>query len=497
MKGAEGLGVETKGDLSLFLAGVACAAPDAPAKVVPRPHFDDLLGELGIDASEGSVTWIASHFAVPDALTPEAEEQTILANLHDKLCDGAAAVGISTKEELCAFLMDSGVRKAARWTRASSATSPRRWPTPSPRAAAGTRARPWTRSSSGRPSRPSTGRSRTTTGAALVGQVYTNDDGSVDAVHLLHDLRLWPGVEESEHWNALAEDLRAKLCEGAAAAGIKTKEALCALFADDEGHPKKMRVDEFVEVCRESLGVDVAAPDDDEDVDDGDDPGQGELVAFVRCFAAEDGATPTVQGGAEAGEADAQPVVDLEKLLQHLELFDHDAADGGGDDDDDDDADTVDAADASAADFSVAEIPHLRERVRYETFDSPIGRAAGSDMSFVPHPDFFVDERTYVSSQVVTGRPVEVPPTAFHRAGPRSTVCFGPGEARAAIVTCGGVCPGLNTDGYAGFKDLAKSGVRLDDAFVEGIHARGGTVLRSSRGRHETPAICDALEARA
>ena len=172
---------------------------------------------------------------------------------------------------------------------------------------------------------------------------------------------------------------------------------------------------------------------------------------------------------------------------------------------------------ASAADFSVAEIPHLRERVAYETFDSPIGRAAGSDMSFVPHPDFFVDERTYVSSQVVTGRPVEVPPTAFHRAGPRSTVCFGPGEARAAIVTCGGVCPGLNTvvrelylclsrqygvdsvlgvqDGYAGFKDLAKSGVRLDDAFVEGIHARGGTVLRSSRGGHETSAICDALEA--
>ena len=48
----------------------------------------------------------------------------------------------------------------------------------------------------------------------------------------------------------------------------------------------------------------------------------------------------------EAGEADAQPVVDLEKLLQHLELFDHDAADDGGDDDDDD-ADTVDAADVN------------------------------------------------------------------------------------------------------------------------------------------------------
>ena len=82
---------------------------------------------------------------------------------------------------------------------------------------------------------------------ALVDQMYTNDDGSIDAVHLLHDLRLWPGVEESEHWNALAEDLRSKLCEGAASVGIKTKEALCALFADAEGHPKKMTVDHFLQ----------------------------------------------------------------------------------------------------------------------------------------------------------------------------------------------------------------------------------------------------------
>jgi hypothetical protein len=31
--------------------------------------------------------------------------------------------------------------------------------------------------------------------------------------------------------------------------------------------------------------------------------------------------------------------------------------------------------------------------------------------------------------------------TAFHRAGPRSEIHFEPSEVRAAIVTCGGLCP--------------------------------------------------------
>jgi hypothetical protein len=34
---------------------------------------------------------------------------------------------------------------------------------------------------------------------------------------------------------------------------------------------------------------------------------------------------------------------------------------------------------------------------------------------------------------------------AFVRAGPRSTTHFDPTRVRAAIVTCGGLCPGLNS----------------------------------------------------
>jgi 6-phosphofructokinase 1 len=33
----------------------------------------------------------------------------------------------------------------------------------------------------------------------------------------------------------------------------------------------------------------------------------------------------------------------------------------------------------------------------------------------------------------------------FRHARPRQRVYFQPGEVRAAIITCGGLCPGLNT----------------------------------------------------
>ena len=37
-----------------------------------------------------------------------------------------------------------------------------------------------------------------------------------------------------------------------------------------------------------------------------------------------------------------------------------------------------------------------------------------------------------------------VDPAAFELAGPRERIYFNPGELRCGIVTCGGLCPGLN-----------------------------------------------------
>lgn len=103
---------------------------------------------------------------------------------------------------------------------------------------------------------------------------------------------------------------------------------------------------------------------------------------------------------------------------------------------------------------------------------------------------------------------------AFILAGPRAEIAFDPTKCKAAIVTCGGLCPGLNTvirevvmclrrqygvletlgvpSGYRGFLD-ANSWISLDEDSVKNLHNLGGSVLGSSRGGHDTMAIVDSL----
>lgn len=103
---------------------------------------------------------------------------------------------------------------------------------------------------------------------------------------------------------------------------------------------------------------------------------------------------------------------------------------------------------------------------------------------------------------------------AFILAGPRKEIAFDPKECKAAIVTCGGLCPGLNTvirevvmclrrqygvtetlgvpAGYRGFKDPSTWRV-LDEKAVANLHNVGGSTLGSSRGGHSTEAIVDSL----
>ncbi|XP_039038188.1 ATP-dependent 6-phosphofructokinase 3-like isoform X2 [Hibiscus syriacus] len=104
----------------------------------------------------------------------------------------------------------------------------------------------------------------------------------------------------------------------------------------------------------------------------------------------------------------------------------------------------------------------------------------------------------------------------FRRAGPRQRVYFESDEVHACIVTCGGLCPGLNTvireivcglyhmygvkkvsgidGGYRGF--YAKNTVHLDPKAVNNIHKRGGTILGTSRGGHDTSKIVDSIQDR-
>ena len=93
----------------------------------------------------------------------------------------------------------------------------------------------------------------------------------------------------------------------------------------------------------------------------------------------------------------------------------------------------------------------------------------------------------------------------FEKAGPRKALFFDPPQTRAAIVTCGGLCPGLNNvirsvtrelvrsygvksvlgirGGYQGLDpSRSKPPIELTDDLVENIHKEGGTMLGTSRG---------------
>ena len=105
---------------------------------------------------------------------------------------------------------------------------------------------------------------------------------------------------------------------------------------------------------------------------------------------------------------------------------------------------------------------------------------------------------------------------SFERAGPRRKIFHDPAWSRVAIVTAGGLCPGLNhvikalveilsfdyniqtiygiRYGYAGL--VPKYGyepLMLDPDTVDTIHERGGTMLGSARGQQETGVIVDTL----
>ncbi|MBN2531302.1 MAG: ATP-dependent 6-phosphofructokinase [Spirochaetales bacterium] len=106
---------------------------------------------------------------------------------------------------------------------------------------------------------------------------------------------------------------------------------------------------------------------------------------------------------------------------------------------------------------------------------------------------------------------------AFEKAGPREKIYFDPSKIKAAIVTCGGLCPGINNVirsivmqlyyrygvntiygiryGFMGF--IPKYGYEpymLTPDVVHDIHSMGGSILSSSRGRQDIDEIVDCLE---
>jgi 6-phosphofructokinase 1 len=104
---------------------------------------------------------------------------------------------------------------------------------------------------------------------------------------------------------------------------------------------------------------------------------------------------------------------------------------------------------------------------------------------------------------------------AFELAGPRDHIFFDPSRLRCGIVTCGGLCPGINnvirglvlelTQGY-GVRDIVgfrygygglvgrHEPVKLTPSVVADIHHEGGTSLGTSRGDQDAREMVDRLD---
>jgi 6-phosphofructokinase 1 len=108
-------------------------------------------------------------------------------------------------------------------------------------------------------------------------------------------------------------------------------------------------------------------------------------------------------------------------------------------------------------------------------------------------------------------------PVSFEKAGPRETIFFEPAKTKVAIVTCGGLCPGLNNVirslvnqlfyrygisrilgikyGYEGLiSEYNHPVVELTAPMVSDIHLQGGTYLGTSRGNQDVGQMVDTLE---
>ncbi|OUZ99255.1 Phosphofructokinase domain [Macleaya cordata] len=162
-------------------------------------------------------------------------------------------------------------------------------------------------------------------------------------------------------------------------------------------------------------------------------------------------------------------------------------------------------------------LPHLTDYLpNLQSFTNPLDH----NPFYHPSDGFYVSTSDVILRQIVydlaSSFPVTEPHFAYHRAGPRKEIFFDPSHVRAAIVTCGGLCPGLNTvirelviglrelygvreifgvtAGYRGFYSMEPK--PLDPKLVHDWHKRGGTVLETTRGGFDLKKIVDAIEDR-
>ncbi len=165
-------------------------------------------------------------------------------------------------------------------------------------------------------------------------------------------------------------------------------------------------------------------------------------------------------------------------------------------------------------------IKNLGERI----YDSPLPLSHSDDdliSNFICDDERFLHEISLKKvKKIISETDVEQHACSdlitFEASGPREKLFFDPSKIKCAIVSCGGLCPGINSVirgivmelnyrygcravygfryGYLGL--IQESGIEpalLTPEAVENIHNRGGSILGSSRGHQDVDRMVDRL----
>jgi len=173
---------------------------------------------------------------------------------------------------------------------------------------------------------------------------------------------------------------------------------------------------------------------------------------------------------------------------------------------------------ASTADpLSITHADLRVRRIGEPSFLSPMAglvKGRPSSPHYVHEADRVLLDDTLVGAASRLCGVAELP--SLEPGGPREYIYFDPSRTRAAIVTCGGLCPGLNNvirglvleladnygvtevlgfrDGFRGMVDDDLLPLALSRDAVADIHNRGGTILGTSRGNQDPTRMVATLE---
>ncbi|MFC1694194.1 ATP-dependent 6-phosphofructokinase [Candidatus Latescibacterota bacterium] len=169
--------------------------------------------------------------------------------------------------------------------------------------------------------------------------------------------------------------------------------------------------------------------------------------------------------------------------------------------------------------LKIPDVPDFTiERLGSPKYDSPLKDYLETQINthgFTSDNERIVYDPRAESIKKYQSQGIEIP--SMEIAGPRGKIYFNSSMFRGAIVTCGGLCPGLNDVIRAIFMELyyryrvkevfgirygfsglvpriGRPPITIKPIMVENIHREGGTLLGSSRGYQDPKEIVDFLE---